>query len=59
MVSPLRYGFFPQKQLFMEGNFGGNLWGGVLVRGGGSFIDAFSNNLNTLNLFLIHVWIVT
>ena len=48
--------------------FGENLWGGVVVHGGtydhimsreggGSFINAFSNNLNTVNFFSNHVGI--
>ena len=59
---------FFQKELFMRRTFGGNLWegvalhGGVLIRsckGRGSFIKAFFNNLNTLNLFPNYVGIFT
>ena len=59
---------FFQKELFMRRTFEGNLWegvalhGGVLIRsckGRGSFIKAFFNNLNTLNLFPNYVGIFT
>ena len=62
-------GLFIKKSFHGE-TFGGNLWGGVVLRGGTydqimsrewgkSFINAFSNNLNTVDLFPNHVGIFT
>ena len=62
-------GLFIKKSFHGE-TFGGNLWGGVVLHGGTydqimsrergkSFINAFSNNLNTVNLFPNHVGIFT
>ena len=61
-------GTFTKKSFHGE-TFGGNLWGGVVVHGGtydqimsregGSFINAFSNNLNAVNFFSKHVGIFT
>ena len=57
------------KKSFHGESFGGNLWGEVVVHGGtydqmmsrgrGTFINAFSNNLNTVNFFSNHVGIFT
>ena len=55
------WGIFFQKGIFMWGlftknSFHGETFGGNLhVKGGGSFINAFSNNLNNVNLFSNHV----
>ena len=60
--------FFP-KRAFHEGIFLENLSGGIVLHGGGviiksckerkSFINAFFNNLNTVNLFPNNVGIFT
>ena len=62
-------GFFPKRAFFTKKCFHGeNLWGGVVVHertydqimsGEGGFINAFYNNLNTVNLFPNHVGIFT
>ena len=71
MVFPLKYRlfFFPKRAFHGEGDSWGNLRRVVVVltgtidqimpREGGSFIDAFFNNLITLKLFPNHIRVFT